>query len=209
MAKAKLYNQLGEEKGEETLNPKIFDVKMNQALVHQIYVCLESNRREVIAHTKDKSEVRGGGAKPWKQKGTGRARHGSRRSPLWVGGGVTFGPNNERNFTKKINKKMKRKATFMVLSDKVNENWLAVIDELNFEKPQTRIVSQLFNKLDLKSVLVVIEKTDHNVINSVRNIQKAQVVTAESVSLSVLLKYKNVIITKEALTVLDKVFLTK
>ena len=206
---AKLYNQSGEEKGEVKLNPDIFEVEANDSLVHQVYVCLEANKRQVLAHTKDRSAVRGGGRKPWKQKGTGRARHGSRRSPLWAGGGVTFGPTNERNFAKKINKKMKRKATLVLLSDKARENWLNVVEEFKFDKPKTQIFSKLFNTLKLKNALVVIEGPDQNVVNSVSNIEKTQVITADSLGVSDLLKYKNIIFTKKALEKLDKVLLNK
>ena len=101
MAKTTVYNQDGSTKEDLELSEAVFGVATNSALVHQIYTALEANRRQPWAHTKDRSEVRGGGKKPWKQKGTGRARHGSRRSPIWSGGGITFGPRNERNFTKK------------------------------------------------------------------------------------------------------------
>src|SRR3989338_7273411 len=107
--KYQVYNQEGEKVKEMDLNPAVFEVAMNNDLVHQAVVAQAANKRKPLAHTKDKGEVRGGGKKPWKQKGTGRARHGSSRSPLWIGGGVTFGPTNERNFSKKINKKMKKK----------------------------------------------------------------------------------------------------
>ena len=128
--KVSVYNQEGKEVGKVLLPKEIFEVKVNPDLVHQVVVCQMANRRQPIAHTKDRGEVRGGGRKPWSQKGTGRARHGSIRSPLWIGGGVTFGPRKEKIFKKKIPKKMRRKALFMVLSGKAKENLLLVLDKL-------------------------------------------------------------------------------
>ena len=120
--KIKVYTQDGKETKELALNPAVFGVAVKESVVHQVMVAQMANSRVAIAHTKTRAEVRGGGRKPWKQKGTGRARHGSTRSPIWVGGGVTFGPRSDRNFSQKVNKKMKTKALFMCLSDKVNNN---------------------------------------------------------------------------------------
>ena len=143
MLKVLTYTQNGKESGKAELPSEIFDVKMNSDLVHQVVIAQMSNQRQVIAHTKDKSEVRGGGKKPWKQKGTGRARHGSIRSPIWKGGGVTFGPTKDRNFKKKINKKMRRKALFMVLSSKVKDKEMIILDELKIEKPKTKEIMKI------------------------------------------------------------------
>src|SRR3989339_2000180 len=118
MAKVKVYNQAGESKEEMELKDAIFSVPVKPAVVYQVFQALLANIREPWAHTKNKGEVRGGGKKPWKQKGTGRARHGSIRSPLWVGGGITFGPTSARNFSVKVNKKLKKKVLAMVLSAK-------------------------------------------------------------------------------------------
>ena len=129
--KADLYNQEGKKMDAEVLLPKeIFEVPLNSDLVYQVAVSQNSNRRQKTAKTKDRSEVRGGGKKPWRQKGTGRARHGSNRSPIWVGGGVTFGPNLEKNFKKIVPKKMRRKALFMVLSEKAKNNFIIVLEDL-------------------------------------------------------------------------------
>ena len=126
--KVKLYNQNKEEAGQVELPKEIFELKINSDLVHQVVLSQQSNRRQNTASTKGRGEVRGGGKKPWRQKGTGRARHGSIRSPLWRGGGVTFGPTTEKNYKKIIPKKIKRKAVLQVLSAKARENLVLVLD---------------------------------------------------------------------------------
>ena len=151
MPEVKVYNQAGQEIGKEKLNPKIFGVKVKTDLVHQVMVSMQANSRRVLAHTKGRAEVRGGGRKPWKQKGTGRARHGSNRSPLWIGGGITFGPTRFRNFVQKINKKMKRKALYMSLSDKVATQHLIVFDDISFEKPSTKKAVLLLEAVKIKN----------------------------------------------------------
>ncbi|HOZ37016.1 MAG TPA: 50S ribosomal protein L4 [bacterium] len=146
-----VYNQSGSVVKEINLNPNIFDVKINPDLVHQAAIAQMANARQVLAHTKTKGEVRGGGKKPWRQKGTGRARHGSSRSPLWVGGGITFGPRNTHNFSQKINKKMKRQALFCCLTDRTKDQDLVLIDELNLSEWKTKNFASLI--LNLKDVL--------------------------------------------------------
>jgi large subunit ribosomal protein L4 len=141
--KTNIYNQKAEVVGEMNLADKVFGVAINSDLVHQAVVTQMANNRQVLAHTKDRSEVRGGGRKPWRQKGTGRARAGSNRSPIWTGGGVTFGPRKDRNFSKKINKKMRKKAIFMVLSDKVANGNFLVLDKLEMDGYKTKV----FNKI--------------------------------------------------------------
>ena len=143
----KVYNQKAEEVGEVKLNDKVFDVDMNQDLLHQAMVAQMSNERQVLAHTKDRSEVSGGGRKPWRQKGTGRARVGTIRSPIWIGGGVTFGPTKNRNFTKNINKKMKRKALLIVLSDKANNENITIMDKLAAKEYKTKPINDMLNVL--------------------------------------------------------------
>ena len=143
MLKVSVYNQKVEPVGEMKLSDKIFGVKTNAVLVHQAMVAQMGNERQVLAHTKGKGEVRGGGKKPWRQKGTGRARAGSSRSPIWRGGGVTFGPTKDRNFSKNINKKMRQKAMLMVLSDKVASGRLAVLDKLEAEEYKTKVFDKM------------------------------------------------------------------
>src|SRR3989344_3231877 len=147
MATVKLYNQEGHPVGELVLEPTLFDVKPDAALVHAAVIAQEANARQVLAHTKGRGEVAGSGKKPWKQKGTGRARHGSRRSPIWIGGGVTFGPTKERNFSLKLNRKVRRKALAMVLSDKVVQEKLLAIDSLEMKEGKTKQIATLLKKL--------------------------------------------------------------
>ena len=135
---AKVYNQAGKEAGTVTLPEKIFGLKWNADLVHQVVRAMQANARGPVAHTKDRGEVRGGGKKPWKQKGTGRARHGSIRSPIWKGGGATHGPRKERDYTQKINKKMKTKALFTLLSRKWRDGEVVLVENLDFAKPTTK-----------------------------------------------------------------------
>ncbi len=142
-----IYNSQGEEIETVDLNPAIFGVAVNQSLIHQSLVAQLSNSRQVLAHTKDRAAVRGGGRKPWRQKGTGRARHGSSRSPIWIGGGTTFGPTKERNYSKKINKKMKHQALFMALSDRVNNKDLVIIDKFVLQQPKTKEIVNLIKSL--------------------------------------------------------------
>lgn len=151
MKKYPVYNTTGEKVKELDLDPKIFNVDIKEGVVHQVAISQMANSRVAIAHAKDRSEVHGGGAKPWRQKGTGRARHGSSRSPIWVGGGVTFGPTKNRNFSKKVNKKMKTKALFMCLSDKVNGSLLTMLDKLSVNDGKTREVVEVLK--NLKDVL--------------------------------------------------------
>ena len=132
-----VYNQSGKEASKVTLPAQVFEASWNADLVHQVVVSMQSNARTNVAHTKDRSDVRGGGKKPWRQKGTGRARHGSTRSPIWAGGGVTHGPTKDRNFAKKINKKMKAKALYSTLSRKVKDGEVLFVEKLSFEAPKT------------------------------------------------------------------------
>jgi len=133
-----VYNQKGKSVGKLELPESIFGVPWNGDLVHQVVTAMQANSRTPIAHTKDRSDVRGGGRKPWKQKGTGRARHGSTRSPIWVGGGVTHGPRNEKSYDQKINKKMKAKALYTVLSEKLRKGQIIFLEELTLKNIKTK-----------------------------------------------------------------------
>ena len=146
----KTYDQTGKELSQTRLPAEVFGIEINHDLVHQVVVSQMANRRQIIAHTKDRGEVSGGGRKPWRQKGTGRARHGSIRSPLWRHGGVTFGPTKERVFKKKINTKMKRGALLMVLSEKAKNNFLILLDKLELENAKTKLMAKILEKLPIK-----------------------------------------------------------
>jgi large subunit ribosomal protein L4 len=208
MPKANLYNEKGEQIGDIELNPKIFEVTGKNVLVHQAVKAQLQSSRVVTTHVKDRGEVRGGGKKPWKQKGTGRARHGSIRSPLWRGGGVTFGPSADRNYELAINKKMKRKAMFIVLSDRAENAMISVMEKLEFQAPKTKKITDLIKKMGLaKKPLFIIEKMDQAVMKSVRNITGANLIVANSLNVVDLMKSSNVIFTKNALKELENVYL--
>lgn len=214
MSRVNIYNIKGEKAGTALLPPEIFDVEMKADLVHQAATTQMANRRQMVAHVKDRSEARGGGVKPWRQKGTGRARHGSIRSPLWVGGGVTFGPNRERVLGKKINKKMKRKALFMVLTSKVKDNELILLDTLEIKEPKTKIMAEVFKNLfkeDTKtkqqpSVLVVIPAKDEKTIRASRNIPRTKIIRADNLNVLDLLSFKYLLMPKEAIKVIEKTY---
>ncbi len=198
---AKVYTQDGKEAGKITLPANIFDLKWNADLVHQVVTGMQSNARSNTAHTKDRSEVRGGGKKPWQQKGTGRARHGSRRSPIWRAGGVTHGPRNERNYDKKkINKKMRVKALVALLSEKLRKGEILFVDQITLKGLKTkeahRVVSALskvdgFKTLNTKKANniyltfpkkeVALEKSFRNlpntVVGEVRNLNPVDLAT--------------------------------
>ncbi len=144
---AKMYNQKGKETNEISLPESIFGLKWNADLVHQVVVSMMSTARENVAHTKDRGEVSGGGKKPWKQKGTGRARHGSTRSPIWVGGGVAHGPRNDKNYDRKVNRKMKTKAIFTILSKKFKEGEVLFVDSLKLGTPKTKDAKEILMSL--------------------------------------------------------------
>ncbi len=181
---------------------------MNSDLVHQVVISQMANRRQVIAHTKDRSEKRGGGRKPWRQKGTGRARVGSIRSPIWRGGGVTFGPRNERVFKKTIPRKMRRKALLMVLSAKAKEKMLIVLDELKLDKAKTKPMAGILEKLPVqgKSCLIALPIIDKNIILSAKNIPKIETIQAKDLNPLDLLNFKYLLIPKESIKVIKETF---
>jgi large subunit ribosomal protein L4 len=207
--KIKVYNQNGEEVGETVLPKEIFGLKLNPDLVHQVVVCQLANQRKTIAHTKKRGEVRGGGRKPWPQKGLGRARHGSIRSPIWKGGGVVFGPRKEKIFKKKIPKKMRKLALFMVLSEKVKNNLLILLDKLKIEKPKTKEIFGILKKLPChqKSTLIVLPSLDKNIILAARNLPKIETIQAKDLNCLDLLSFKYLLMPKEAIKIIKETFL--
>lgn len=203
--KADLYNMKGEKTGDVTLPKSIFGVEVNSDLIYQVMRVQMLSRRQNTADTKDRSEVRGGGRKPWRQKGTGRARHGSRRSPIWKGGGVTFGPTNERNYKKKINKKVKRAAVAMVLSAKKEKDFIFFVSDLEIKEPKTKEMREfLKNTFCKKGTLLVLPKMDRNIILSARNIEGVDTIQAKDVNALDLLSYKYLVIPKESIKVIEE-----
>lgn len=206
----KVFTQDGKESGKVTLPETVFGVKWNADLVHEVVVSMQSNARANTAHTKDRSEVSGGGKKPWRQKGTGRARHGSRRSPIWVGGGVAHGPRNERNYEKKINKKVRAKALASTLSKKLIDQELIFVEALQFEAPKAAQAKQVIAALakgsgyaDLatkrkNAALVVLSGRDEAAEKSFRNFGNVEVVQAKDVNPVDLLTYKYVVVASPA-----------
>lgn len=192
------------------LNKNIFEVPMNSNLVHQITTSQMSNRKQVVAHTKTRGEVSGGGKKPWRQKGTGKARHGSIRSPIWVGGGVTFGPRNERNFKKDVPKKMKKRALFMVLSEKLKNDSLIIVDSFDIKEVKTKEVKKMIDSLGLEgSVLIALEDLNETMIKSARNIEKVSTIQAKDLNCLDVLSYKYLVITKKGIEKISETFLSE
>ncbi|OGY89090.1 MAG: 50S ribosomal protein L4 [Candidatus Komeilibacteria bacterium RIFCSPLOWO2_01_FULL_45_10] len=203
--KAKVYNLEGKVLREENL-PAFFDIKIKPVLIQQVVTAQQSNARQILAHAKDRGEVSGGGKKPWRQKGTGRARHGSIRSPLWKGGGATFGPSKERNFSLKINQKAKNQALRMVLADKAARENLILVEELKLAEPKTKKLAAVLKQLPVKdqATLIVLDKKDENIVISARNLP--QIMTEAAVSLNVvdLLKYQYLLMPVSAIAAIVK-----
>lgn len=209
--KIKVYNQTAEFVHDLEVSEKIFGVKSNPELLHQAVVTQMGNERQVLADTKDRSEVRGGGKKPWKQKGTGRARVGSSRSPIWTGGGVTFGPTSDRNFSKKINKKMKQKAIFMALSDKLVNGTLVILDDLKMEEFKTKKINEVLTAIESKvlnnerrNILIINDSKDEKVKYSARNLKGTEIINLENINIVELLKFKNLLLTEAAVKTLEE-----
>mgnify|MGYP001571992364 CR=1 FL=1 len=203
-----LYNQQADKVGTVELPDSVFAVPSNNDLLYQVASSQMSNKRQILAHTKGRGEVRGGGKKPWRQKGTGKARHGSIRSPIWKGGGVTFGPTKERNFKKKIGKKMARKALTVALSEKARSGNILVIDSVNLNTPKTKevaiILKSFKNKLGNLGSILVISTADKNLHRAAKNIQKVEVVEARNLSPLQVLSYKNLMILMDSVIEIEK-----
>ena len=206
--KVAVYNLAGEKVGDVALDPYLFEVEPKPEVVHQVVVAQEKNSRVNLAHTKDRSEKRGGGRKPWRQKGTGRARAGSSRSPIWKGGGVTFGPRKEQNYSVRLNKKQKNLALRMVLSDKVKENNLVVVDKLEFPELKTKKLTEVLNKLPIKGMKTVIAlaKEDPKLVRAAKNLDKVLALGANSLNVIDLLKYKYLLVSKAGLAEMKEVY---
>ena len=209
-----LYNMEGEKTGTVELPESVFGLRWIAALVKQVVEAGRANRRANTAHTKDRGEVSGGGKKPWKEKGTGRARHGSIRSPLWIGGGVTHGPRAERTYDQKINKRMRRKALLISLSGKAKEGEIVVMEDLSFPEGRTRQAHALFRALVTKggianiggikgTALVTLSTHDVFTVRALRNLPRVQSCEVRNVNVEDVLGAKYVIVPKSSLSVLE------
>ena len=200
----RVYNQEGKEVSELELDKAVFGLPWNADLVHLAVRVISANQRQVLASTKMRGEVSGGGKNPWRQKGTGRARHGSIRSPLWKGGGVTFGPTSERNFKLGINKKMARKAFLTALSGKVKDNELLVLDELKLMAPKTKEMAKIMKNFpQIKNGLLISPK-DENIKKAGRNLPNLSIASIDNLNISDILKHKYLIFTEDGIGQLNK-----
>ena len=205
MANVSVYNMEGKEVGTMELNDAVFGVEVNEHLVHMAVVAQLANKRQGTQKAKTRSEVSGGGRKPWRQKGTGHARQGSIRAPQWKGGGMVFAP-VPRDYSFKMNKKEKVAALKAALSSKVSENKLIVVEGMEMDAPKTKTIQTLLDGLDMKKALVVVDTEGRNVTLSVRNIPTARGVFANSINVYDILKYDNVIMTKSAIAAIEEVY---
>jgi large subunit ribosomal protein L4 len=205
--KAPFYNKSGEKTKETVLPKDVFGQIAKPELIHQAVVAQQANRRLTIASTKDRSEVSGGGRKPWRQKGTGRARHGSIRSPIWVGGGITFGPTKERNFSQKLNRRMARRALEGALAEKAKDNKVLIIEDINLENPKTKEIASIIKNLSLDgSALLVISSKDDAIKRAARNLPGITVVKNDQLTAWNVLKYRYLIINQASLSELKAKF---
>ena len=205
MANVSVYNMEGNEVGKMDLNDAVFGVEVNEHLVHMAVVAQLANNRQGTQKAKTRSEVSGGGRKPWRQKGTGHARQGSTRSPQWTGGGVVFAP-TPRDYTIRLNKKEKRLALKSVLTNCVNENKFIVLDELKFDEIKTKKMQAVLDALNVSKALIVLNENDANVVKSARNIANVQTALTNTINVYDILKYNTVVVTKAAVATIEEVY---
>ena len=205
MANVSVYNMEGKEVGTIELNDAVFGVEVNEHLVHIAVVAQLANKRQGTQKAKTRSEVSGGGRKPWRQKGTGHARQGSTRAPQWTGGGVVFAP-TPRDYTIRLNKKEKRLALKSVLTNCVNENKFIVLDELKFDEIKTKKMQAVLDALNVSKALIVLNENDANVVKSARNIANVQTALTNTINVYDILKYNTVVVTKAAVATIEEVY---
>ena len=205
MANVSVYNIEGKEGGTSDVNDAVFGVEVNEHLVHMAVVSQLANNRQGTQKAKTRSEVSGGGRKPWRQKGTGHARQGSTRAPQWTGGGVVFAP-VPRDYSFKMNKKEKRAALQSALTSRVEENKFIVVDELNFDEIKTKKFQEVLNNLNVNKALVVLEDGNTNVEISARNIAGVKTAKTNTINVYDILKYNTVIATKAAVATIEEVY---
>ena len=205
MAKVSVYNMEGKEVGSMELNDAVFGVEVNEHLVHMAVVQQLANNRQGTQKAKTRSEVRGGGRKPWRQKGTGHARQGSTRAPQWTGGGVVFAP-TPRDYSFKMNRKEKRAALKSALTSRVQENKLIVVDELKFDEIKTKKFAEVLKNLNLDKALVVLNENDEKVVMSAKNIPTVKTTQINTINVYDVLKYNTVVLTKAAVESIEEVY---
>ena len=205
MANVSVFNMEGNEVGTMELNDAIFGAKVNEHLVHLAVVSQLANKRQGTQKAKTRSEVSGGGRKPWRQKGTGHARQGSTRAPQWTGGGMVFAP-VPRDYTIRLNKKEKRAALKSVLTSKVQENKFVVVDELKFDEIKTKAMKNVLANLKADKALVILNDNDQNVVLSARNIEGVETALTNTINVFDLLKHNTVVVTKAAVETIEEVY---
>ena len=205
MANVSVYKMEGKEVGTIELNDAVFGVEVNEHLVHMAVVAQLANKRQGTQKAKTRSEVSGGGRKPWRQKGTGHARQGSTRSPQWTGGGMVFAP-TPRDYTITLNKKEKRAALKSALTSRVNENKFVVVDELKFDEVKTKNFKAVMNNLKVSKALVVLADNDQNTVLSARNIPEVKTSLVNTINVFDILKYNTVVATKAAVASIEEVY---
>ena len=205
MPKVAVYKTDGTEAGKIDLKDEVFGIKVNEAVIHQVVVAQLAARRQGTQSTLSRSEVRGGGIKPWRQKGTGRARAGTSRSPIWTKGGVTFAM-KPRDYTQKVNKKVRKLAIQSALSMKVADKDIIVLEELNLEQPKTKLMAAILGAFDAKKALIVTAAKDESIVRASGNIAGVKTLPADGVNVYDLLKYDKLMITKEAVKKVEEVF---
>jgi len=205
MANVAVYDMEGKEVGKMDLDDAVFGVKVNEHLVHMAVIQQLANNRQGTQKAKTRSEVSGGGRKPWKQKGTGHARQGSTRSPQWKGGGVVFAP-VPRDYSFKLNKKEKRIALKSALTSRVQENKFIILDELKFDEIKTKRFQEVLDNLKVNKALVVLNDNDKNVVMSAKNIPNIRTSLTNTINVYDIMKYNTVIVTKDAVTKIEEVY---
>ena len=205
MANVSVYNMEGNEVGKMDLNDAVFGVEVNEHLVHMAVVAQLANNRQGTQKAKTRSEVSGGGRKPWRQKGTGHARQGSTRAPQWTGGGIVFPP-TPRDYTIRLNKKEKRAALKSTLTSRVLENKFIVVDELKLDEIKTKKFQNVLNNLKVNKALVVVDENSDNVVKSAKNIQSVKTAYVNTINVYDILKYNTVVATKAAVANIEEVY---
>ncbi len=200
-----LFNKEGQKVGDFTLSADVFGVEINADAIHQVVVAQLANKRQGTQSAKTRAEVSGGGIKPWRQKGTGRARQGSTRSPQWIHGGIVFAP-KPRDYRVSIPKSMRRLAMKSALSSKVVDNNLLVLESLEFDAPKTKNVVNMLNAMEAKKALIVVAESDMNVYKSAKNIPGVSVVPVNNINVYDILKYEKFIVTKDAVSIIEEVY---